>query len=92
VTDEELAAQLGAIFGHEPSEVQGSRGFIGMACGRCFTDWPCPVVRKIERDMLPVVRRYGNQQAADELDTAADNASGPEAATLRRRATALRGR
>jgi hypothetical protein len=54
--DEQLVAELAATFGHEPSEVYTSKGATGhMCCGQCFVDWPCAVIRKIERVMLPVV-------------------------------------
>jgi hypothetical protein len=66
MNDTDVAARLGATFGHEPSEVHDSKGFTGRTCcGNCFTDWPCPAVRKIERVMVPVVREIADRRAAE---------------------------
>jgi hypothetical protein len=96
MNDTDVAARLAATFGHEPSEVHDSKGFTGRTCcGNCFTDWPCPVVRKIERVMVPVVREIADQRAAEAYDSAAavcDEEDEPGLAwSFRARAADLRG-
>jgi hypothetical protein len=65
VTDQEIRDRLAATFDHEPVPVDDRNGPTGLtACGHCFTNWPCPTVRKIERVMVPVVRSLLDEAGA----------------------------